>query len=152
MNYYAARQRESDKRFDYTCLNDGRSWPVGYCHAYRPFDEKDLQVVFMGNADWMAKENEKYGQHADKYHKDGHATAEEACSCYKKYLLDHKSRLHAKKNEEADELHKCAICGAWCANMGEVDHFHHWHLCDEHLTRESLDKLFPEVGECCSSY
>lgn len=31
MNYYDARQRESDKKWDYTKMNDGKVWPVGYC-------------------------------------------------------------------------------------------------------------------------
>lgn len=31
MNYYDARQRKTDKKWDYTCMNDGRIWPVGYC-------------------------------------------------------------------------------------------------------------------------
>lgn len=152
MNYYAARARESDKKFDYTCMNDGVVWPVGYCHAYGPFDEKDLGPVFMGDANRMARENEENGRHAHKYHRDGHATPGEACSCYRQYLLDHRSRLHAKKKEAAQTLEKCAICGAWCSNMGEVGNWHHWFLCDEHLTQESLEKLLPSVGETWSSY
>ena len=31
MNYYEARKRESDGRWDYTCMNDGRIWPIGNC-------------------------------------------------------------------------------------------------------------------------
>jgi hypothetical protein len=151
MNYYAARQRESDGKFDYTCHNDGRTYPVGYCRAYRPFDDKDLGTIFCGDAARMAKENEKYGQYANKYHSDGHATADEAGSCYRRYLLDNRSRLHSKKNEDADVLNKCAICGKWCANLGEVDSWIHWYLCDEHLTQESLDELFPDVGSSFSS-
>jgi hypothetical protein len=29
--YYQARQRTSDGRWDYTNMNDGRVWPIGYC-------------------------------------------------------------------------------------------------------------------------
>lgn len=31
MNYYGARQRKDDGRWNYTCTNDGMTWPVGYC-------------------------------------------------------------------------------------------------------------------------
>jgi hypothetical protein len=31
MNYYEARQRKNSEKWDYTCTNDGESWPVGYC-------------------------------------------------------------------------------------------------------------------------
>ena len=30
VNYYSARVRE-DGKWDYTCQNDNRVWPVGYC-------------------------------------------------------------------------------------------------------------------------
>jgi hypothetical protein len=31
VNYYDARKRQSDGRWDFTCMNDGEIWPVGYC-------------------------------------------------------------------------------------------------------------------------
>ena len=31
MNYYAPRQKQIDKLWHYTCMNDGQIWPVGYC-------------------------------------------------------------------------------------------------------------------------
>lgn len=31
MNYYDARQRQDNKRWDYTRMNDGHISPVGYC-------------------------------------------------------------------------------------------------------------------------
>lgn len=35
MNHYAPRQHAVTKRWDYTCANDGRIWPVGYCSDHR---------------------------------------------------------------------------------------------------------------------
>lgn len=35
MNYYDARQRKSDNRWDYTCMNGDRVWPVGYCGDHK---------------------------------------------------------------------------------------------------------------------
>lgn len=34
MNYYDARQLETSGRWHYTCKNDGRIWPVGYCRDH----------------------------------------------------------------------------------------------------------------------
>jgi len=31
VNYYAARQRQDNGKWDFTCMNDGRGRPVGYC-------------------------------------------------------------------------------------------------------------------------
>ena len=31
MNYYQARQRETTKRWDWTCMNDGKVWAVPPC-------------------------------------------------------------------------------------------------------------------------
>lgn len=31
MNRYNARQRQDNGKWDYTCMNDGRIWPAGYC-------------------------------------------------------------------------------------------------------------------------
>lgn len=31
MNYYGPRQRKSDGKYHYTCMNDGQIWPVGFC-------------------------------------------------------------------------------------------------------------------------
>lgn len=31
MNYYEARKRASDNRWDWTCMNDGKIWKTGPC-------------------------------------------------------------------------------------------------------------------------
>lgn len=33
MNYYEARQRQTDKCWDWTCQNDNRVWRVGACNV-----------------------------------------------------------------------------------------------------------------------
>jgi len=35
VNYYCARQHATNGKWDYTCRNDGRIWPVGYCAEHR---------------------------------------------------------------------------------------------------------------------
>lgn len=44
MNYYKARQRESDGRWDYTCQNDGRVWSVGYCRKYKEWTKEQMEM------------------------------------------------------------------------------------------------------------
>lgn len=77
MNYYKPRQRESDKRWDYTCRNDDRIWPVGYCDAYKPIA---ATATFM-TPEMIQAFNETEASMSHKYHAGGHETAEEAAAC-----------------------------------------------------------------------
>lgn len=156
MNYYAARQREKDKRWDFTVMNDKRIRPVGYCRPYEPLSSSLMpqQVV--------EQHNSEYGRFQKKYHDDGHATAEEACNCYREYELDNHLRFgkisldEAKSKRQALEYCEAiaghGICGevtasaAWIA--GSISS--RWNLCWQHLNRESVDGLF-SVGEIWSS-
>lgn len=151
MNYYAARQRLSDQRFDFTCMNDGKTWPVGYCKVWRPLTAEDLSYVGSPEQiERMVKEHQaKFEPLKANYHADGHATAEEAQACYRKYLLDTQLRFSDKPNEE--EQRRCAICSAWTQHIGWVD-MKSWPLCVEHQTRESVEKLYPAVSQIVSSY
>lgn len=79
---------------------------------------------------------------------DGHATPEDACKHYRQYLLDNRLRLDGMT---PNEQHKCEVCGAWTQRGASVD-LHQWHLCDEHCTREQVEKLFGPVGTITSSY
>jgi hypothetical protein len=115
MNHYCARQRESDKRWEYTCKNDYRVRPVGYCNGH-------------------------FGQ-GPKFHTDGHSSPEEACDCYREYLLDMELRL----NLECDGLNKCVVCGTPTIKRARVE-FSSWPLCDGHRTREQVEKMFKSVG------
>lgn len=114
MNYYGARQREGDKKWDYTCKNDNRVWPVGYCAQ------------------------------SDGGH---HDTKEDAYKCYTKYLLDNRMRLDRKLSNM--QL-KCEICAVYTEMQAEVDQTA-FTLCDEHRTRENVEKLFGTVGDIISS-
>lgn len=164
MNYYAARQRERDGRYDFTCMNDGKVWPVGYCHRFRTWTASDFNFMPEETAHAeAAKLNEKYAPHADLFHEDGHATAAEAQACYRRYLLDTKLEFSTQPNP--DEQHRCAaiisppgaekqLCGAWTQHAGwvagSVDSLL-WPLCPTHQTREAADRLFPSVGTIISS-
>jgi hypothetical protein len=146
MNYYQARQRKVDNRWDYSCRNDDRIWPVGYCAKYRDPEEmaSDLVPILM----WRKDEIERIRATKDKYHTDGHATAEEACECYRQYLLDHKLRLDG---ESKDTWHKCLVCETLTNHFAEIE-MQVYVLCDKYRTREEVEKLFGPVGESISSY
>lgn len=60
MNYYDARElRDKPGRWHYTCQNDNRIWPVGYC-----------------------------ADPASPCHEAGHDLPEDAMACYKRHVLD----------------------------------------------------------------
>ena len=144
MNSYDARQRKDDDRWDYTCQNDGHTHPVGYCAGW-PGDRRGTTPIFSDEAwSYFLEKLKPFKEH---YHTDGHATAEEACECYRRYLLD--NRLEFRAHGVAH--YPCRVCGALTNCHAEVD-FQMFHLCDEHRNKEEVEKLFPKVGQSWSSY
>lgn len=137
MNYYKARQRQTDGRWDYTVGNDGHVRPVGYCGK---FSDK---YPFHVSEEYL---NEIRAT-AHKHHTDGHATAEEACECYRQYLLDHHLRL---KGDWKDTQHQCEACGAWTSLYAEID-MRYYNLCEQHNNLEEVEKRFEAPGEIWSS-
>ena len=138
MNYLKARQRQIDGRWNYTSMNDGEIYAIGYCHAFHEFDNS-IPVT--------EQEKEKHQANSHKYHTIGHATEEEACECYRQYLLDH--RLHLNK-EMGDQQKKCHICGVWTDQFAEIG-INWYPLCPEHNTREVVATLFEAPVEIWSS-
>lgn len=133
MNYYEALQRQTDKRWDYTRRNDGQVHAIGYCAGKYDVIRNDASLP-----------------HPERYHDDGHATAEEACECYKQYVLDNLTNLEFGLTE--DTQHKCEApgCGAWTQKVAMVDH-HPYNLCDDHRNLETLQDLVT-VSTSISSY
>jgi hypothetical protein len=41
MNYYEARQLKDKSGWHFTCMNDGRIWPVGYCRDHEAHDTRE---------------------------------------------------------------------------------------------------------------
>lgn len=148
MNHYGPSQRQSTGRFDYTCSNRRTgTYPIGYCHSFKEFTPKFIPF----SQEECDRLNEKEKPFLSKYHDDGHATADEACACYRVYLLDHETRFHDPP-EAPKTLHRCEICNEFTAGMAEVGNSDSWYLCDTHRNRETVEKLFSKVGECWSSY
>lgn len=143
MNWYAARQRK-DQRWDYTCQNSSGVFPMGYCAGWRETTTEDIAArpELAAVADHILADQEKRRPHRAKYHTDGHASEEEACACWKRYQLDNELRLHDPP-KDPDTLHRCAAdCGIFTAGLAEVGEHWHRHLCDEHRTREVVERLF----------
>lgn len=142
MNYFSARQRQ-DERWDYTCMH-GQIYPVGYCRPWRDWTDEELaRIGWSRDHPGLVRDRD----FAHKHHGDGHTTSEEACECYKEYLLDHD--LHLMK-EDGDTQRRCEVCGRW-TQLYAVLKMHVWYLCEEHNSREAVEKLFPTPGEIWSS-
>ncbi|KKN46043.1 hypothetical protein LCGC14_0677370 [marine sediment metagenome] len=111
-----------DHTWNYARTNDNqhRTYPIGYCSNHTLLNEKYLA-----------------------YHK--HATKEEAEECYKKYELDNNLRLNAGTIGE-ETLVKCHECKEFTNITTTVNGWRMYYLCDEHRTRETMEKIFV-VGE-----
>ena len=79
------RQRP-DGRWEYAAPD----FPVGYCQAVELVEAAIRGVVsagLTGESD-VADALARIDAHRDKYHADGHATADEAAECYRRFLAD----------------------------------------------------------------
>jgi len=137
---YSPKQRQSTKRWDYTVSSDDEGWchPTGYCSGWKDYTEDELDALEKSGNDGM---REWYGEmlpFKEHYHSTGHASAEEACACYRAYELDLDLRLDVKAR---DEQRKCAACGVWTQGMASLGSFRRWPLCDEHRTRGQVEAL-----------
>lgn len=142
MNYLSARQRRDNGRWDYTY--NGCPW--GYCRAYSPIPE-DGKIM---PPEIARRENEKMAPLIGKFHDDGHATEEEACECYKQYLLDTRLHLITEEPASASSQHRCEVCKKFTACHASVGPYRMFTLCPEHQTREQVEKLL-KVGESWES-
>lgn len=143
MNYYKARQRKSDGRWDFSCSNDDVIFPVGYCHEFAELDKDPI----VGKT-FSAERKRILYAHQSKYHTDGHATEEEACACYKSYLIDNSFQLYA----DTENLRKCQVCGAWTQSRVNIGFGvqQTFTLCPEHATPEKVATMF-DIWEFWSS-
>lgn len=135
MNYLSAKQRQRDGRWDYTINNA----PVGYCREWHDWDETSKRL--------SAAAYEKALSFKDKHHDHGHETAEQACECYKDYLLDQRLSLDHK---DSGSQRRCEVCGEWTQMHAMVGAYRIFHLCDAHRNRDEVGKLLV-VGESWES-
>ena len=144
MNYYKARQRQSDGKWDYTCGHDGGGmypvYPIGYCTALPNITDASIYP-------FSPEEIQLFQENVSKFHTSGHNTPEEACECYKQYCLDFHSRFGIEDNHVQK---KCKVCGEWTTLYALVDSSV-FQLCEKHNNRDEVEKLFKTPGEIWSS-
>jgi hypothetical protein len=140
MRHYAPRQREKDKRWDYSVRNDDLIQAIGYCSAY--YEWTDDLLVHIGvpkdHPELVKRRNFK-----SKHHTCGHSTPEEAQKCYREFLLDQRLSLN-KKHDNMQK--KCDVCDKWTDLFAEVGS-ESWNLCEDHNNREEIEKLFKIPNE-----
>lgn len=155
MRHYAARAKESTGRWDYTITHDGATWPTCYCagrfETVWPETPTNAALAAFGSLEAYQLARETRQAHAAKYHDDGHATAAEACACYKTFVLDHEIRFVPDGGAgEVDTLHRCQAPGCteytgggavWSGTSRQFN------LCAAHRTREVVDGLIGDVGQ-----
>ena len=142
MRHSSALKRVSDGRWDYTT----NGHPTGYCCEYRPLQEEG--GVFSPE---MAKaHNQRMLPLVGNFHADGHETEQEACECYKKYMLDTSLHLTPEEPANASQQNRCKVCGKFTACCAFVGAYNMFVLCPEHQTRECVESLY-SVGESWES-
>lgn len=134
MNCYQARQR-ADGRWEFTCLHEEAVVPVGYCAGWPNFEAMKWSGVLPPA---MVLQNQcEAWVHEEWFHRDGHGTREEAETCYRRYLMDLRLDLKAK----LPCIQKpCAECGAWTQRVAQIGNLDLVVLCEEHCTREMVEK------------
>lgn len=159
MRHYAARQRADSLRWCYTVDYGGLIQATGYCAGDfdtlwpEPPEDAESLLPPTGFFGWdeYRKWREKYSSYRDKFHGDGHATADEAQACYREYLLDH--RVNYDLAGRATTQHSCQHlgCDGWTHRAVLLDNTHFFWLCDEHRNRNEIAALAPAVGESWAS-
>lgn len=156
MNYYQARQRSETGVWDYTCRNDDRITPEGYCRQQigcpawtidKPFDRCEASCEHCHGEQFI--ENPAYC--------GGHDTAELAEACFARFLLDQGSRETTLEGWAGCE-HKDADgvkCDEPTKILVESTHplGHQLVLCSEHRTAEAFTAAAPRLaGQITASY
>jgi hypothetical protein len=149
MNYYGSRQvadGPNEGRWHYTCRNDGRIWPVGYCSSIQTCPNAE-QSSFC-QIDCQLCHGKRYVDVDEPC--PGHDTAEEAAEHCRQYVLDTATYDHEFQSAERCEADGCECWTAGAARTGHPQRQDVF-LCDEHRNRETLEQLVQAPGEIISS-
>jgi hypothetical protein len=144
--YFAASQRKSDGRWDYTSRSGStHAHPIGYCAGWKEHTDEEWAQMETQYGPFLVKQLredlERRRPLKERYHSEGHATAEEAQHCHDTYLLD--TALEFQRSET--EQHRCVVCNAWAQNQarlrGDLLGSDQW-VCDDHATRDAYEPAF----------
>ncbi len=144
MRYYCARQRRVDDNWEFTIEFNGLSYPIGYCIGVPNLDSESL-IEALGSKESPAYKyyRDYVISHLTSFHSFGHHSKEEACNCYRKYLLDTRLELD---HVVSGPRRRCQVCNELTHMMATVDTTHYY-LCDDHRTREMVERFCPPVFE-----
>lgn len=122
MNYYQARQRESDGRWAFTCRNDDNIWPVGWCARIDGCGHHDTaDEARRCYARWLSEQPDY-----DSFVRGARGIPRIACGC---------------------DVEGCEMPG-WHVRSGPTGQ----HLCPDHCNREGFAQALGEVHQIISSY
>lgn len=127
-------------------MNNGQIYPVGYCGGWPAWLDEGADPAPLLPIHQQL-EREKLLPFKASFHTTAHETAEEACNCYKTYLLDTGLRF----SEDTHSKQKCEVCGEWTCGVAEVANHAQYRLCPPHANRVEVEKLF-SVGSYASSF
>jgi hypothetical protein len=121
MNYYEPKQREDDGKWDFACYNDSQ------------------------NRTWPVG---RCARHAPE---ERHDTPQEACECYRGYLLDEVLILEAGSTTSK---HKCVYpgCEEYTDKVAKAGPYIRYILCDEHRTKAVVAEMTADLGSFFGSY
>ena len=104
--------------YHYTCSNSGGTFPLGYC-CYAQSQIDDMRKTWeesSENTRWAYNTKSYYErerkiqlQFINKYHVEGHSTADEAIRCYHQYLVDQCKLQYIDDREQK----RCQECNEW---------------------------------------
>ena len=143
MNYYDALKLSDGSGYHYVSQNRREgSHPVGYCSRIWPCPKECRSgCAACGGKGYIDKGEEHYKEHV-------HATAEEACECFRRYLID------GWRKEEYGDWTGCEVCDKPTKSglTTRPPLGHGYALCAEHATLERLIELTPPVHQITASY
>ena len=151
MTYDAPRQKQ-DGTWGYTSMNDGSIWAIGYCKPFDEWCENSINAVFNGDKEEYEQYITPYRLAKDKFHDGGHLTAEEACECYKNYVLDFNLRYYDDE-ENARQPYKCEYpkCKSYTSGgIRIIESIQNFDLCQEHRNKNCISELL-KIGSSCHS-
>ena len=146
MRHYSAKQRADDHKWVYTC----GSRAVGYCadtfDKQWPEECPEYLKPYMSAEDYKT-EREKHLPFQDKFHADGHATKQDACECYRQFLLD----MHVRKVTSTGAMYECRVCKTFTPDYVLIGNTIFVVLCKDHQSREYYEMFRPPVNESWES-
>lgn len=139
INHFKPRQL-LDGKWHYANEQDKiRVQGVGYCQQWVPWEEFWLDITGLTPEDYVLHDKYKY-----KHHVLGHDTPEDACECYRMYLIDH-ARFGEKTRIKA--ISTCMACKNKNGCYSIIVAGDEYVLCPDCCDTKGLERCFPVPGE-----